>query len=142
MKTIDKNDITKITNILKPILWDYNIDAYRFYLIISGEISAIGHFDFNKAFIRALERLYWYDLIKLFGLDFIKEKLTPEIINGIRNIDLRNNYDFVRKILHSEPLPVSEWNSSYRKTIGRTVLSQRWNRIKQSLLQHGGDEII
>ncbi len=56
MKTIDRNDIDGITKIIKPILWDYKIDAYQFYLTIRCDIkSAGGNFDFKKAFIRRLK---------------------------------------------------------------------------------------
>ncbi|HNY12309.1 MAG TPA: hypothetical protein PKK26_12020 [Candidatus Wallbacteria bacterium] len=134
MNTLDKNDISEIIKLIKPILWDYEIDPYEFYLAATGEIPSAGHFDSKKAFVRILDRMFWYDLVKIFGLEFIKTKLTPEIIAMVRNSEMRENYEFIRKVLHKEPLPLSGWDPSYREKVRHSLLSDRWHRIKQGIL--------
>jgi len=48
------------------------------------------HWDFDAIFIRLLERLNWYELLHVFGLNKIKEELTEERIAKLYNPELKN----------------------------------------------------
>ncbi|QTA79221.1 Uncharacterized protein dnl_14760 [Desulfonema limicola] len=132
-KTQMDMDITQIHQLLKPILWDYKTDPYDFFLTAVGEKKHAGCFDQEKALIRMLERLLWYDLIRLLGIERIKELLTPEIISKLRIKELREKYEFARKILHGEPVSFSGWSAEYREKIKHTLLSNRWYRTQPGI---------
>jgi hypothetical protein len=128
---ITRNEIQKL---LKPILWDYQVDPYEFFLAAAGEKSRAGGFDQEKARIRMLERLSWYDLIRLFGIEGLKNLLTREIISKLRIRELREKYEFARKVLHGETVSYTGWSPEYREKIKHTLLSNRWYRAQQRIL--------
>jgi len=94
---------TELYKILKPIVWDYNIDPYDLFEVASGKKKHAA-FTQEKALIRMLECLSWYDLINLFGLDRLKEILTKEIISRLRFKELQEKYELARKVLHGETI--------------------------------------
>lgn len=118
----------QIEKILKPILWDYQIDPCDFFDVAIGKKVRAGSFDQAKAMIRMLERLSWYDLVNLLGIDGLAKLLTKEIISRIRIKELRDKYEFARKILHKETVFFSGWSPEYREKIKHTLLSDRWYR--------------
>ena len=130
MNRINKN---KIENILKKITWDYNVEPYDLYLVLMGEKKTAGPFTLEKIFLRMLERLFWYDLLDIVGIDFIKNNLSKKTIEKIRFRDLKEKYELVRKILHGEALSFSGWSAEYRQKIEPTLLSNRWYRTGKVL---------
>ena len=114
--------------ILKKIIWDYDVDSRKLYDVLEGKRSCAGSFDFEKLFIRMLERLPWYDLVAVAGVDFIKNNLNSSIIKKIRFKELREKYEYVRKVLQGESLSPSGWGPEYYKSIKHTLLSNRWYR--------------
>ncbi len=107
----------EINKAIKAAFWDYNIDPNKFYSIAIGKSPASGIFTKNKILLRLLERLSWYELIDLFGIDFLKENLKPELISLIRVPELRERYESVRKFLHGEALSGSGWSDQNRKRL-------------------------
>jgi len=118
----------QIKKILKPILWDYHIDPGDFFDVAIGKKIRTGSFDQTKALIRMFERLSWYELVSLFGMDELSKLLTKEIISRIRTKELRDKYEFARKILHKETVSFSGWSLEYREKIKHRLLSNRWYR--------------
>ena len=118
----------QIKKTLKPILWDYQIDPIDFFDVAIGKKVRTGSFDQAKALIRMFERLSWYDLVNLFGIDGLAKLLTKEIITRIRIKELRDKYEFARKILHKETVSFSGWSPEYREKIKHRLLSDRWYR--------------
>ena len=116
----------KIKKLLKPILWDYEIDPYDFYQLAIGKKKMIGLFNQERALIRILERLYWYDVVDLLGLDFLKENLSSNIVNKLHIGGLKRRYEIVHKILREEPVSFSKWNSETRQRLKHSILSHRW----------------
>ena len=114
--------------VLKSIFWDYNTELLPFDKLIEGDINAIDDYEFKLILTRMLERLNWYELMDILGIDLIKRLLTPEIISKLRNNELKERYERIRRILFEEPLPVSGWDPEYRKRIKTTLLSYRWDR--------------
>ena len=107
----------QIIKILKPIIWDYNIDPVDFFEVAVGMKDRVGFFNQEAALIRMLERLSWYDLINLFGINKLSILLRKEIIARLRMKELREQYEFARKILQGEPVSFSGWSPEYREKI-------------------------
>jgi hypothetical protein len=116
----------KTRNIMKKIIWDYDIDPYDLYEVVCGRKERIGQFDATRVFVRMLEILSWYELIAVLGLEFIKCRLTMDVISQLRFKDQRNRYGFIRKILQGESVSFSGWSPEYRERIKHTLLSNRW----------------
>jgi hypothetical protein len=114
--------------VLKSIFWDYNTDLLPLHKLIAGELNSIDDYELKLMLNRMLERLNWYELIDILGIDLIKKLLTPEIISKLRNKELKERYERIRRILFKEPLPFSGWDPEYRKGIKTTLLSYRWDR--------------
>ncbi len=128
---MEKEDVRKL---LKPVLWDYHTDPHDLFEAASGRKKQAGNFTQEAALIRILERLSWYDLIRLFGMKKLTALLTPEIISRIRIRGLREKYEFARKVLQGEPVSFSGWDTKYREKIRHTLLSDRWYRNQQRIL--------
>lgn len=115
----------KITKMLKGVVWDYDIDPYEFYLIAIGEREGVGFINKERALLRLLERLSWYEELSLFGEDFLRASLTVELISRLRNNDLRKKYELIRGLLQGEALPLTGWSPENRKRIRASVLFDR-----------------
>ena len=112
--------------ILKRLIWDYHIEAEEIYDFIIHKQNNLYYFTREMLYIRILERLSWYEILDCFPLDTVKEMLDKKIINSLRTESMREKYDYTRRILFKETLPVSRW---YNKDIQKTkypLLSNRW----------------
>ncbi len=112
--------------LLKTIFWDYNSDALSLSKIISKDLDSIDNYELRIILIRLFERLTWYELLHILGIELIKKYLTKEIIKNLRNEYLRERYERIRRLLHQEPLPFTGWDTEYRERIKTTLLSNRW----------------
>ena len=112
--------------VLKNIFWDYNADLLPLAKVIGRDLNYIDDYDFNLIFKRMFERLSWYELLDILGIDIIKKLLTPERTSKLRSKELRYRYERIRRILFKEPLPFTGWDPEYRKRIKATLLSNRW----------------
>ncbi|MDM8552131.1 hypothetical protein QUF72_18750 [Desulfobacterales bacterium HSG2] len=121
---------TQIRKFLRPIVWDYQIDPYELFEVATGKKERAGSFTREKALIRMIEYLGWYDLLRLFGLSELSELLTRDVISGLRPAELQEKYEFVRKILQGETVSFSGWSPEYRKKTEHTLLSDRWYRSR------------
>jgi hypothetical protein len=119
---------TDIQSTLRNIIWDYDVDPDELYETVLGKRKRAGPFDSQQILIRMLERLSWYELIDILGLEFISNALTEEVINKIRFKALREKYETARQVLHGHPLSVSGWDPPYREKIRHTLLSNLWYR--------------
>ena len=129
-KQLDK---TAITSALAGIIWDYKVDPDELFEVITGQRSKAGPFSFDRLFVRMLERLSWYELIELLGLEYLKQNLTRDIIEKIRFKTLRGRYERVSRFLSGHPVSLSGWDPEYREEIKHTLLSNRWYRTRQTL---------
>jgi len=121
-------DRTKIEDTLAKIIWDYEAKPYDLYLVLKGKMESAGPFTAEKIFIRMLERLSWYDLLDILGIEYLTSNLTRELIEKIRFNELKDKYEFIRKILQREAVSFSGWGAEYREKIESTLLSNRWYR--------------
>jgi hypothetical protein len=117
-----------IQTALRGIIWDYDVDPDELFEVITGKREKSGPFDAERIFVRMLERLSWYELIELLGLEFIKNHLSKDVIRKIRFKELRGRYETIRKVLSGDPLSFSGWDHEYREKIKHTLLSNRWYR--------------
>ena len=121
-------------NRLKEIFWDYDIEKLPVDKIINMEFKHDDDYSYNLIINRMLERLDWYDLLDILGSDRIKEVLTKERISKLRFSELRDKYEFLRKILSGENVSFTGWGDGYYNQIKHTLFSNRWYSIKQTLL--------
>jgi hypothetical protein len=117
--------------VLKSIFWDYKTDLLPFDKIIDRDLNLIDDYEFKLILNRMLERLNWYELMDILGIELIKNLLTPGTIKKLRNKELKERYERIRRILHKEPLPISGWDPEYRKRIKTTLLSNRWKLFQE-----------
>jgi hypothetical protein len=124
---IPADKITAIP-VLKSIIWDYDVSPGELYEVITGQRLKAGPFTFDRLFVRMLERLSWYELIDLLGMEYLKQHLSQRVIDKVRFKTLRGRYETVRKLLSGHPVSFSGWDPEYREEIKHTLLSNRWYR--------------
>lgn len=113
---------------IKSAFWDYNVDPEEIYEIILGKRAPAGFLKKEYLLRRILERLSWYEIVDIFGIEFLKNNITPEITSGIRNNNLKTRYELFWKLLHGEAVPLAGWSHENRKRLAASLLSDRWNR--------------
>ena len=116
----DENEIRKA---LHGTVWDYTIDPYDFYLIAIGKKEPMGWFNKEWCLRRFLETLSWYELLDVFGADYLRENLTPKVIQMLWPKALRERYEIIRRLLHGEAVSPSGWSPENRKRLRASVLS-------------------
>jgi len=112
--------------IINRLLWDYDINPNDVISVIKGEKKKCAHWDYEHILLRMLERLNWYDILFMLGKEKIKHDLTPSIISKIHNKDQKKRYEYIRRVLHKEPVSYTEWGPEFSKRIRNTLFSDRW----------------
>jgi len=125
MPEMTQKNLTTIERKLKSLLWDYVVDPAEAYEVLIGKRQQAGPFDREKLLIRLLERLSWYDLLEVLSPEGVKNTLTLEIIEKLRFPYLKERYEFIRRILHAEPVSFAGWSPENRARIGAAFLSHR-----------------
>ena len=115
----------EIINKIKSVYWDYNVDPAEIYLTVMGRSNAKGFFTKEKILLRLIERLSWYELIDLVGKEYLTKNLNKTIIEKIRNPQIRNKYESIRKILQGEAVSTAGWSDQNRKRLKASILSDR-----------------
>ncbi|HEX9739619.1 MAG TPA: hypothetical protein VGA29_02495 [Ignavibacteriaceae bacterium] len=115
----------EINRKIKSAFWDYDIDPYEIYLIGLGKKPGNNFFSKDKILIRLIERLSWYEIVDLFGKEYLTKNLNPTLINKIRNPEIRNRYEFIRKVLQGETVSYTGWSIQNRQRLKSSVLSDR-----------------
>ena len=88
--------------LVKKILWDYNISLDKVVDVIDGKREYAGHYNREKLFIKVLESFSWTTVLDIFSLSDVKELLTPGVVSKLRTPSLRDRYDNIRKKLQSD----------------------------------------
>ena len=73
-----------------------------------------------------LERLNWYDLLYIFGVEKLKKNLTKIRISKIHNKELRDHFERLRQILQGESVSFTKWGPQFSKEIKNSLFSNRW----------------
>lgn len=132
---IPAGDRDRIRDIMRHVVWDYDVDPYELYEVVVGTRGKVGHFDAERVLLRMLERLSWYDVLDLLGADGLRTRLVPRLIARIRHDDVRERYEYVRRVLQGEALPLSGWDPAHREKVRNSLLSHRWYRAEQAVVQ-------
>lgn len=111
---------------LQRLFWDYNITTELLNIIIDRQFEKLDKYTHDLIFKRMLERLDWYDILDIAGVEQIKKVLHSEMIQKLRNKELKVKYEKVRQILFGEPLPSTGWDTDFIKRVKSSVLSDRW----------------
>ncbi len=106
-------------NKIKSAFWNYE----KFYMILFDKIPSEGIFTKEKILPRLLEVLSWYEILDLFGKDYLKKNITKELISKIKNQELRDRYEYIRRVLHNEIISASGWSDKNRKRLRSSILS-------------------
>jgi hypothetical protein len=87
-------------NLIKQILWDYQLSDAEIEAIYQGQL-VVGGMNELKLKARLLNSYNWYTLVKALGWQEAKALLKPEIIRFIHPKGLRESYLDAARILHS-----------------------------------------
>jgi len=117
----------EIKNKIKSAYWDYDIDPEKLYLIAIEEEGSEVFFTKEKILLRLIERLSWYELIDIFGKEYLSRNLNKALIEKIRNPQIRNKYESIRKILCGETVSPAGWSNQNRKRLKASILFNRWH---------------
>ncbi len=118
----EENEIRKV---LHGTVWDYKLDPYDLYLIAVGKKEPMGWFNKEWALARFCSTLSWYQMLDVFGPDYLRENLTFDVIKRLWPKDMRERYELIRAILHGETVPNSGWSTENQKRLKATALSYR-----------------
>jgi hypothetical protein len=111
--------------LMSNLNWDY-LDKYEDMLaVIEGRLESSGAFTRDKLFVRSLERLTWYSVVGLWGIETIKELYTPEIAKRLWPKENKRHYDFVLAVLRREPVSPPGWGTEYFKSKRYEFFSNR-----------------
>ena len=111
----------------RALNWDYLDVPEDMLAVIDGTLKTSGAFTREKLFVRSLERLTWYRILGLWGIDAVKKLYTPELAARIWPKDLRTRYDFALAILRRENISPAKWGDEYYTQMRRPFFSDRWN---------------
>lgn len=112
--------------LIKRAFWDYNFEPEYVVAVVTGTLPGEGWFDKNYFLRRMMEMLSWYDLINLFGFEFMNNSLTPELISGINLTPVKERYELYRKLLSGETVSPAGWSDENRRRLQSRVLFKRW----------------
>ncbi len=121
--------------ILKSIYWDYDINPATLLSVLNGEKEEIKDFlTKERILLRMAERLSWLEITGILEKSQLKDLVTNKLIEKLRQPELKEKYEFIRKVLSGETLPLTGWGVEYYQKIKHTLLSDRWYRTEQALL--------
>jgi len=87
-------------DIYKQIMWDYDIPKEDVEKLLSGEAERAGHYDREEIFLKMLQSLSWFALIRTLGIEFVSKNLSDKIIKRIWIKSIREKYSYVKTRLH------------------------------------------
>ena len=114
--------------LVKALNWDYQVNPEDLLAVVEGKIPNAGPFYAERLLVRSLERLTWYAVLNLWGLDRLLEIYKPGLLRRIRSSELRRRYEFLFRLLRNEPVSPPGWSAEMRRRIQRGILSHRWYR--------------
>jgi len=113
---------------IRRIVWDYNIEPENILDVLAGKLEKIGPFNLDRILTRLCERIEWYDILNILGLEFIRKNLTEDVVEAIRFPEIKERYRYARKVLSGKTVPATGWCDENRQRLKYTLLSNRWYR--------------
>lgn len=101
-----KMDQLQRRDLLKQLMWDYNIPIEEIEAVIDGKTTYAGHYNRSMLFRKIIESYPWFTVLQLFTPEEIRELLTEEVIKNLRLPSLRKKYGFIYRRLQ-EVIPAS-----------------------------------
>jgi hypothetical protein len=92
--------------LLKLLMWDYNIPAEELEEVLDGRKLNAGHYTRSGLFKKIIETYPWFTVLQLFTPEEIYYLLTDDVINKLRTPSLRKKYEFIHKRLQ-EVIPAA-----------------------------------
>ncbi len=83
----------------RQIMWDYTIPKEDLEKLLSGETDRAGHYTLDALFVKMLQGISWFSIIKIFGKETVLKLLTPENIKRLRFKSLQNQFTYVKSRL-------------------------------------------
>jgi hypothetical protein len=114
--------------LMQSLNWDYTDTPEDMLAVIEGRLESSGAFNREKLLVRSFERLSWYSIIDLWGIETIKKLYTPGLAKRIWPKSLRWRYDFALAVLRRESVSSARWGDEHYKQMRDTVFSNRWYR--------------
>ena len=111
--------------LMRSLNWDYLDTPEDMLAVIEGKLKSSGAFTQDRLFVRSLERLTWYSVVGLWGIEAIKELYTPELAGRIWPKSRRWHFDFALAVLRRETLPTTGWSDKYYKSERNRFFSNR-----------------
>jgi hypothetical protein len=115
-------------DLMPSLNWDYLDKPEDMLAVIEGGLASSGAFTREKLFVRSLERLSWYRIIGLWGVEEVKKLYTPELAGRIWPKGLRWRYEYALAVLRKQPVSPPRWGDEHYKQLQNTVFSNRWYR--------------
>jgi hypothetical protein len=120
-------------DLMKSLNW-YALDTPEEMLaVIEGTSESSGTFDTAKLFVKSLERLRWYSIIGLWGVENIKKLYTEDLANRIWPKSRRKEYDIAIGLLREDAIPTPRWGDGTLEQTWGSLLSNRWHCSEQRL---------
>jgi hypothetical protein len=85
--------------IYRQIMWDYPIPKEDLEKLLSGETDHAGHYTPDTLFVKMLQSVSWFSIIKILGKENVLKLLTPENIKKLRFKSLQNQFTYVKSRL-------------------------------------------
>ncbi|MEX0813421.1 MAG: hypothetical protein WD048_14475 [Chitinophagales bacterium] len=89
----------KKLEMMKGLMWDYNIPSEHCLEVLEGKRKNAGHYTEATLFRKLLESYRWFTVLKILDIQRITELLTKELTHSLRFKSLTKNYEFIRKRL-------------------------------------------
>ena len=124
---------TERIKILSALNWDYDVGVNDMLRVVDGTLLKIGPFDAQRILVRCLERLTWYRIVQLWGMDRLLVVYNDSLLKRLRSTELRSRYAFTFGVLQKEPVSASRWSPELRESMQHFLLSNRWYRTKPRL---------
>ena len=93
---MNKQELKKV---FEKINWDSPHSVDDIYSVYSGEQKNIGVLDKTWIYYKVLNNSRWYDVLKIFPKNELKEVLSEEVIQRLFPRQLRDKYRHVRNAI-------------------------------------------
>lgn len=86
-------------NLMRSLMWDYNIAPEHCLEVLEGKREKAGHYTEATLFRKLLESYSWFTILSIIPIDRILQLLTDKTIQSLRFKSLTTRYEFIRSRL-------------------------------------------
>lgn len=99
-------DRSKKLELMRKLMWDYDIPPGHCLEVLEGKRKQAGHYTETTLFRKLLESYRWHTILRLMPVERIQELLDEPMIQSLRFTSLKDKYAFVKERLQ-EIVPTS-----------------------------------